>query len=193
MMDSREFYMNIIDKCEDLVHGGQGKKPTIEEIIKIITSYEKQAETFALSHERFAVVGLSIRAPEELFQIANHYQLVKTEMARGQKMASVALIRIFIRCFGLLANAGPVDPETFRNINVRTKSRPAIAAGDKRVCVTWLGANDSMPELQLKRSSDVLNWLSTTQRIGFSSLYGPAITFFQNYFIVAWTHTNRSF
>jgi hypothetical protein len=30
-------------------------------------------ENFALTHERFAVLGLSITIPNDLFQIANHY------------------------------------------------------------------------------------------------------------------------
>jgi hypothetical protein len=72
-MDSRAYYLNIIDKCEDVVHGCEGPQPGIEDIIGMIASYEQELEEFALRHERFAVLGLSIRVPEELQQIANHY------------------------------------------------------------------------------------------------------------------------
>jgi hypothetical protein len=73
VMDSRAYYMAIIDKCEDMVHGCEGPQPSIEDIIAMITAYEAELEAFALKHERFAILGLSIRVPEELYQIANHY------------------------------------------------------------------------------------------------------------------------
>jgi len=73
VMDSREYYLGIIDKCEDMVHGCEGPQPGIEDIIGMIESYEQELKEFALRHERFAVLGLSIRVPEELYQIANHY------------------------------------------------------------------------------------------------------------------------
>ena len=73
VMDNKRFYMNIISKCEDFVHGNEGAKPTIEEIIDIITVYQAELEDFALKHQRFCVLGLSIQEPEELYQIANHY------------------------------------------------------------------------------------------------------------------------
>lgn len=73
VMDSREFYMGIIDMCEDLIHGFREPRPSFEDIMEIITSYEAELYAFAMRHERFAVLGLSIRVPEELYQIANHY------------------------------------------------------------------------------------------------------------------------
>lgn len=73
VMNNRAFYINIISKCEDLVDECQGSKPGIEGIIQAITDYEEELDSFALRHQRFAVLGLSIREPEELYQIANHY------------------------------------------------------------------------------------------------------------------------
>ncbi|UCF93106.1 MAG: hypothetical protein JSW39_02815 [Desulfobacterales bacterium] len=73
VMDNKAFYLNIIGKCEDLVLGGTEPKPTIEDILAIITSYQAEMEQFALNHQRFGVLGLSIQEPEELYQIANHY------------------------------------------------------------------------------------------------------------------------
>ena len=45
----------------------------ITEILDIISTHEQALETFALRHQRFCILGLSIHDPEELFQIANHY------------------------------------------------------------------------------------------------------------------------
>jgi len=73
VMDNKEFYLKIIGKCEDLVWGQKNHKPAIEDILKIITKYQKRLEDFALKHHRFGILGLSIQEPEELFQIANHY------------------------------------------------------------------------------------------------------------------------
>jgi len=73
VMDNKGFYMSIIDKCEDMVHGCEGPPPSIEDILVMIATYEEELEDFALKHQRFAVLGLSIRVPEALSQIANHY------------------------------------------------------------------------------------------------------------------------
>ena len=88
LMDSKAFYMSIIDKCEDMVQGWEGPKPGVEDIIGMITSHESELEEFALKYERFAVIGLSVKAPEELFQIANHYL---DEMPDMQKRLSKVL------------------------------------------------------------------------------------------------------
>ena len=73
VMDNKTFYLNIINKCEEFVLGNGDSKPTIEEILDIITAYQSKLEKFALKHHRFCVLGLSIQEPEELYQIANHY------------------------------------------------------------------------------------------------------------------------
>ena len=73
VMSNREFYLEIIGKCEDLVFGDKETRLTIEDILEIVARYQIELENFALRHERFCVLGLSIQEPEELFQIANHY------------------------------------------------------------------------------------------------------------------------
>jgi hypothetical protein len=72
-MDNKTFYLNIISKCEEFVLGNGDSKPTLEEILEIITLYQAELKAFALKHHRFCVLGLSIQEPEELYQIANHY------------------------------------------------------------------------------------------------------------------------
>ena len=73
VMDNKIFYLNIINKCEEFVLGNGDSKPTLAEILDIITLYQAELEAFALRHHRFCVLGLSIQEPEELYQIANHY------------------------------------------------------------------------------------------------------------------------
>jgi len=87
VMDNKEFYLEIIGKCEDLVWGGKKNKPGINEILEIITQYQTRLEDFALRHQRFGILGLSIQEPEELYQIANHYlddyPEMQTELSRA--------------------------------------------------------------------------------------------------------------
>ena len=73
VMDNKAFYMAVIGQCEDLVFGDKKRRPTIENILEVITAYQNSLEDFALRHERFCILGLSIQEPEELYQIANHY------------------------------------------------------------------------------------------------------------------------
>jgi hypothetical protein len=65
--------MEVIGKCEDFIFGNKKKRPTVENILEVITAYQNMLEDFALRHERFCILGLSIQEPEELYQIANHY------------------------------------------------------------------------------------------------------------------------
>jgi hypothetical protein len=73
VMDNKSFYLKIIAKCEDFIMADEGAKPRIEDIVDIITRFQADLEDFALRHQRFCVLGLSIQEPEELYQIANHY------------------------------------------------------------------------------------------------------------------------
>ena len=73
VMDNKSFYLDIIGKCEDLVLGDADNKPSIADILEIITNYQSAMEDFALKNHRFCILGLSIQEPEELYQIANHY------------------------------------------------------------------------------------------------------------------------
>lgn len=73
VMDNRVFYLNLISRCEDMLHGCSGPKPGIDDVIAMITEYEAQLEAFALRHQRFAVLGIAIHNPDDLYQVANHY------------------------------------------------------------------------------------------------------------------------
>ncbi len=72
-MDNKAFYLRIIGMCENIVLGSEGPKPTIENVLDIVRVYQSELEEFAMTNQRFAVLGLSIQEPEELYQIANHY------------------------------------------------------------------------------------------------------------------------
>ena len=73
VMDNTAFYMNIIDQCENIIMQSKNARPHIKGALEIIASQESQFENFALRHERFAILGLSIKPTGELYQIANHY------------------------------------------------------------------------------------------------------------------------
>jgi hypothetical protein len=73
LMDNKAFYLRIIGVCENIVLGTEGPEPSIEDVLDIITQYQSELEDFAMQNQRFAVLGLSIQEPEELYQIANHY------------------------------------------------------------------------------------------------------------------------
>jgi hypothetical protein len=73
VMDNKELYMEIIGQCENFVFDDPRSRPGVENILQIITRYQNRLEDFALRHERFCILGLSIQEPEELYQIANHY------------------------------------------------------------------------------------------------------------------------
>lgn len=73
VMDNAAFYIQIVGLCEDIVNASQPLEAGLEEIRNLIRDYEAKLEAFALRHERFAVLGLFIEVPEDLYQVANHY------------------------------------------------------------------------------------------------------------------------
>jgi hypothetical protein len=73
VIDNRSFYINLISQCEDMILGCRGAKPGIDDLIETINAYETDMERFALRHQRYAVLGISIQDAEDLFQIASHY------------------------------------------------------------------------------------------------------------------------
>ena len=73
VVDNKAFYINLIGQCEDMLLGCTGPRPSIEDLLGTIAAYENQMEQFALKHQRYAVLGLSIQDSEDLFQIASHY------------------------------------------------------------------------------------------------------------------------
>ncbi len=88
VMDTRLFYIDLIGKCEDIVQGCTRRRTGIREAIETVKAYEAELESFALRHQRFAVIGLSIQNPDDLYQVANHYL---DEMPELQAQLSRAL------------------------------------------------------------------------------------------------------
>ena len=74
VMDNKSFYINIISRCEEMLdrctQPGMGD---VAPIIDAIKTYEADCESFALRHQRYAVLGLSIQDTGDLYQIASHY------------------------------------------------------------------------------------------------------------------------
>lgn len=79
VIDNKKFYIHLISQCEDLLQDGEGAKPGIADLLQTIRNYQLEMENFALKHQRFAVLGLSIQDAEDLFQIASHYLDEKPE------------------------------------------------------------------------------------------------------------------
>ncbi len=75
VMDNKSFYINIISQCEELVCecNNTSSKSSIDHILDSIKAYQAEFEDFALRHQRYAVLGLAIQDPVDLYQIANHY------------------------------------------------------------------------------------------------------------------------
>lgn len=73
VMDNRGLYLTVIGMCEDIVHGWGDPPPTLEDILTVIRTYEAEMTAFAMRHERFGVLGMSIEVPVELYQIASNY------------------------------------------------------------------------------------------------------------------------
>jgi hypothetical protein len=88
VMDNRSFYINIGTQCENLIHDSEKSKPDINTILSTIQTYEKNLESFALRHQRFAVLGFSIQDSSDLFQIATNYL---EDFPEIQKVLSKAL------------------------------------------------------------------------------------------------------
>ncbi|MCP4693077.1 MAG: hypothetical protein GY859_33855, partial [Desulfobacterales bacterium] len=115
VMNNREVYLDVIGQCELLVQEGKEPRPEIEDIIGIIERYEAGMEEFALRHQRFAILGLSIQAPEELRQIANHYLDDTPEL---QKRLSKALYGNHYKVDIFLAEADTLIAQYKHRINL---------------------------------------------------------------------------
>ncbi|MCF8087755.1 MAG: hypothetical protein K9L23_06800 [Desulfotignum sp.] len=73
VMDNKAFYIDIISLCEDLVQSEAAPETRVKNIVDRVAEYEADLESFALRHQRFAVLGFSIQDSGDLYQIANHY------------------------------------------------------------------------------------------------------------------------
>jgi hypothetical protein len=73
VMDNKAFYIDVISLCEDLVQSEAAPESRVKNIVDRVAEYEADLESFALRHQRFAVLGFSIQDSGDLYQIANHY------------------------------------------------------------------------------------------------------------------------
>jgi len=73
VMNNAALYIAIIGLCEEMVLDGKPMEAGLAEIRTLVRNCETEMESFALRHERFAVLGLAIEVPEELYQVASHY------------------------------------------------------------------------------------------------------------------------
>lgn len=80
VMDNRALYLDLIELAEEVVHSGRDHQATMNDILDMVKAYEEAMMQFALRHDRFAVLGLCIMVPDELFQLANHYLVEYPEL-----------------------------------------------------------------------------------------------------------------
>jgi hypothetical protein len=75
VMDSKSFYINFLSLCESMISPEKcdGNPASFEDVLDYIKAFQDDLDHFALRHQRFAIMGLSIRAPAELYQTANHF------------------------------------------------------------------------------------------------------------------------
>lgn len=88
VMNTKSFYLDIIARCEEIVLDGVDHEEGMDNVLQTIADYEAELEAFALRHQRFGVIGLTIDVPKDLFQVANHYL---DETPDLQKRLSLAL------------------------------------------------------------------------------------------------------
>jgi hypothetical protein len=90
VMDTQRFYMNVVSKCEELVDECKAGRPGIAAVVDLIIDFEKDMGSFAMRHQRYAVLLISGQDPDDLYQIANHYL---DEIPEMQSQLSKALHR----------------------------------------------------------------------------------------------------
>ncbi|MDL2320809.1 hypothetical protein LJC47_00465 [Desulfosarcina sp. OttesenSCG-928-B08] len=77
VMNNHAFYVDVISLCEvaleQMESGSADISRIVDPILERIREYEASMENFALSHQRYAILRLSVQDPVELFQIASHY------------------------------------------------------------------------------------------------------------------------
>lgn len=112
VMNNRGFYIDLISQCEDLLNSSEEARPGIHDILTTINNYENEMESFALRHQRFAVLGFSIQDSEDLFQIASNYL---EEIPELQQELSKALHNLLYRIDIFLGEADTlISKDKFR-------------------------------------------------------------------------------
>lgn len=71
-MDNHTFFLDVIDACEEHVDAvDRSAGGSVNPVLEVITRYEREMEQFALSQERYAVLGTRIHVPE-LYPLTHH-------------------------------------------------------------------------------------------------------------------------
>ena len=149
VMDNEAFYMCIIDQCENIVMQDGDSKPHMENALNIITSQEAEFENFALKYERYAILGLSIDPPKDLYQIANHYL---DEMPDLQEPLSKALYNNLYKRDYFLSEADTLIARDDIRINLGTHDAYGIATVRNPVwSIYWHEDRDEPVTRQLKK------------------------------------------
>ncbi len=149
VMNNSEFYMCIIDQCENIVMGGKKDKPDIENALEIIECQEAEFENFALKYERYAILGLSIDPPRDLYQIASHYL---DEMPDLQEPLSKALYNNLYKRDYFLSEADTLVARDDIRVNLGSHDAYGIATVRNPVwSVFWYRDRDELVTRQLKK------------------------------------------
>ena len=71
-MDNPSIYERIMAMSSELLKEQERVEEKFGEILKVIEEYEQELEQFSLKYQHYAVLGLKIRIPDELFHKVSH-------------------------------------------------------------------------------------------------------------------------
>ena len=71
-MDNPSIYERILAMSSELLREQERVEEKFGKILKVIEEYEQELEQFSLKYQYYAVLGLKIRIPDELFHKASH-------------------------------------------------------------------------------------------------------------------------
>ena len=72
VIDNPSIYDRIMAMSSELLKEQERVEEKFGEILKVIEEYEQELEQFSLKYQYYAVLGLKIRIPNELFHKASH-------------------------------------------------------------------------------------------------------------------------
>ncbi len=127
VMDNKAFYIDLISKYEEFIQSSEDPGTYIDNLLEMITDYESELESFALKHERFAVLGLHIEIPTNLRQMANHYF---TETPELQQQLFNALNENTYKIDYLLSEADTLIAKS--NVNIKLGTHDAYGIDSVR-------------------------------------------------------------
>ena len=106
-------------------------------------------ESFALKHERYGVLGLSIKVPEDLYQVANHYLDDSPDL---RKKLSTALYNNLYKVDYFLSEADTLIAKDKVRIHLRSHDAYGIDTVRNPVwSVYWHGQKHDQVVKELRR------------------------------------------